>query len=193
MTTEHTTIHFDWLENQFFKRSLSDEERELLQGLKERRYRQSERIIEQGAEGGNLFILHAGKVSVEVTKDNVRTHLVNIEEGSVFGEMSFLSGGSTRADVIAKENCVVYVLKKAQFEEIMAQQKELAYALFQIMLGASTHAVIDLELRLLPFLRVVSEKVKNIPLFIKLTPVLFILIYILAFLYISIKDFHYGP
>jgi CRP/FNR family transcriptional regulator, cyclic AMP receptor protein len=193
MPNQQTSINFDWLENVFFKRPLNDHEKELLQGLKMYRHRQSERIIEQGAEGGNLFILHAGKVGVEVTKDGVRTPLVDIEEGSVFGEMSFLSGGLTRADVIAKENCVVYVLKKEQFETIMEQQKELAYALFQIMLGASTHSVIDLELRLLPFLRVVSEKVKNIPLFIKLTPVVFVIIYILAFLYISIKDFHYGP
>jgi len=187
------SINFDWLENDFFKRPLSDEEKELLQGMKERRHRQSERIIEQGTTGGNLFILHAGKVSVEITKDNVRTHLVDIEEGSAFGEMSFLSGGLTRADVIAKENCVVYILKKELFETIMDQQKELAYALFQVMLGASTHAVIGLELRLLPFLRVVSAKVKSIPLFIKLVPVVFVVIYILAFLYISIKDFHYGP
>jgi len=186
-------INFDWLENIFFNRSLSDEEKALLQGLKEYKHRQSERIIEQGSAGGNLFILHAGKVSVEVTKDKVRTHLVDIEEGSVFGEMSFLSGGLTRADVIARENCVVYVLKKELFETIMDQQKELAYALFQIMLGASTHAVIDLQLKLLPFLRVVSEKVKSIPLFIKVIPVVFVVIYILAFLYISVKDFHYGP
>lgn len=185
-------INFDWLENDFFKRSLSDEEKELLQGLTEHRYRQSERIITQGTDGGNLFILYAGKVSVEVTKDGVRTHLVDIEEGNVFGEMSFLSGGLTRADVIARENCVVYLLKKELFEEIMEKQKELAYALFQKMLGASTHAVIDLELRLLPFLRVVSEKVRSIPLIIKIIPVAFVIIYVLAFLYISIKDFHYG-
>lgn len=185
-------INFDWLENSFFKRSISDEEKELLQGLKERRYRQSERIIEQGTTGGNLFILYAGKVSVEVTKNGVRTHLVNIEEGSVFGEMSFLNGGLTRADVIAAENSVVYILKKEQFDIIMDQQKELAYGLFQNMLGASTHAVIDLELRLLPFLSVVSAKVKSIPLAIKIIPVAFVIIYILAFLYISIKDFNYG-
>ncbi len=185
-------INFNWLEDNFFKRPLTEDEKELLQGLTEHRHRQSERIITQGTDGGNLFILYAGKVSVEVTRDAVRTHLVDIEEGSVFGEMSFLSGGLTRADVIAKENCVVYRLKKELFEKIMEQNKELAYALFQSMLGASTHAVIDLELKLLPFLRVVSEKVKNIPLIIKLIPVLFVVIYILSFLYISIKDFHYG-
>jgi len=186
------TINFDWLENEFFKRSLDAEEKELLQGLTEHRHRQSERIITQGTDGGNLFILYAGKVSVEITKDNVRTHLVDIEEGCVFGEMSFLSGGLTRADVIAKENCVVYLMKKELFEKIMEQKKELAYALFQTMLGASTHAVIDLELKLLPFLRVVSEKVKSIPLVIKLIPIIFIVLYILSFLYISIKDFNYG-
>lgn len=186
-------INFDWLENDFFKRPISNEEKELLHGLQERRYRQSERIIEQGTAGGNLYILYAGKVSVEVTKDGVRTHLVDVGEGcSVFGEMSFLSGGLTRADVIAIENCVVYVLKKELFEKIMGQQKELAYKLFQSMLCASTHAVIDLELKLLPFLSVVSAKVRSIPLIVKLIPVIFIIVYILAFLYISIKDFQYG-
>lgn len=185
------SINFDWLEKNFFKRALSEGERSLLGEMQEFRHRQSERIIEQGKPGGRLFILHAGKVGVEMTKDGVRSHLVDIEASDVFGEMSFLSGGKTRADVIARENCVVYVLTKEQFETIMDQEKELAYALFQSMLGSASHVVANLDYKLLPFLRVVGEKVRRIPLVIKLIPVVFTIIYILAFLYISYKDFSY--
>jgi len=185
------SVNFDWLEKNFFKRELSDSERHLLEGMEEYRHRQSERIIEQGKPGGRLFILYAGKASVEMTKDGVRSHLVDIGEGGMLGEMSFLSGGNTRADVIAKENCVVYVLSKAQFETIMKEEKELAYSLFQGMLNSSSHVVANLDIKLLPFLRVVSEKVRHIPLIIKLIPVIFTIIYALAFFYISYKDFSY--
>lgn len=184
-------VNIEWLEKNVVKRTLNDNERRLLQEMNEYRHRQSERIIEQGKPGGRLFFLHAGKVSVEMTKDGVRSHLVDVSEGGIVGEMSFLSGKPARADVIAKENSVVYVLSKEQFETIMEQEKELAYALFQCMLGASSHVIANLDIKLLPFLRVVSEKVKNIPLIIKLIPVIFTIIYVLAFLYISYKDFDY--
>lgn len=185
------SVNFDWLEKNFFNRKLSDGERELLAGMQEYRHRQSERIIEQGKPGGKLYILYAGKVGVEMTKNGVRSHLVDVEAGGVLGEMSFLSGDKTRADVIARENCVVYVLTKEQFEAIMDREKELAYALFQCILGSTSHVVANLDYKLLPFLRVVSEKVRNIPLIIKLIPVIFTIIYVLAFLYISYKDFDY--
>jgi len=185
------SVNFDWLEKNFFKKSLSENERTLLGEMQEYRHRQSERIIEQGTPGGKLYILHAGKVRVDMTKNGVRSHLVDVEAGDVLGEMSFLSGEKTRADVVAKENCVVYVLSKEQFEKIMDQEKALAYALFQRMLGSSSHVVANLDYKLLPFLRVVSEKVRRIPLIIKLIPVIFTIIYVLAFIYISYKDFDY--
>jgi len=185
------SVDITWLEDKFFKRNLSESEKSVLSNLKEFKHRQSERIIEQGKPGGRLFILYAGKVGVEVISNGTRSHIVDIKEGNMIGEFSFLSGKETRADVIAMENCVVYMLTKEQFEIIMSSECQLAYDIFQRMLESSSHALINLEYKLLPFLKVVSEKVRNIPLIVKILPVIFVILYMLAFFYISWKDFSY--
>jgi len=185
------SINISWLEEKFFKRTLSESEKNTLSNLKEYKHRQSERIIEQGQPGGKLYIIYAGKLGVEVTKKGVRNHLLDVEEGGIVGEMSFLSDEKSKADVIAMENSVVYVLSKEDFETIMDSEHQLAYDIFQRILESTSHTILNLDYKLLPFLKVMGEKVKSIPLFIKILPVIFIILYVLAFFYISWKDFSY--
>ena len=119
------SINFKWLEEKFFNRKLTEREKVILGEMTEHRLRQSERLIEQGQAGGKLYILHAGKLGVEVTKEGVRSYLIDVQEGDLVGEMSFLSGKESKADVIAMENCVVYTLSKEQFEIIMNNSRHV--------------------------------------------------------------------
>jgi len=187
------SIDMAWLEKKFFGRKLSDETKELLGEMKESRHRQADRIIATGQKGGNLFIVYAGKVTVEMKDDEGNpTHMGDIGEGNVLGEMSFLNGKEASADVTAKDNTVVYIMPKSLFVKIMESDTDLALDIFEKILSSTSSVVLRLNYKLIPFMKVVKEKVKNIPLIIKLIPVIFTLIYTLAFIYISYKDFSYG-
>lgn len=187
------SINITWLEKNFFKRQLGEAERELLGEMKESRHRQADRIIATGQKGGNLYIIYAGKVSVEMIDDKgAPTHMGDVDEGNVLGEMSFLNDKPVSADVTAKDSTVVYIMSKELFLKIMESERVLAIEIFEKILSSTSHVILNLNYKLLPFIRVVSEKVKNIPLIIKLIPVIFTLLYVLGFLYISYKDFDYG-
>jgi CRP-like cAMP-binding protein len=171
---------------------LSESEKELLGQMSEYRHRQSERIIEQGTPGGKLYIIYAGKVSVELKDDKGSiSHMGDVGEGNVLGEMSFLNEKAASADVIAKENTVVYVMPRDLFLRIMDKERNLTLEIIERILCSTSHVILNLNYKLLPFVKVISEKVKNIPLIIKLIPVIFTLLYIGGFIYISFKDFSY--
>lgn len=163
-------VNMDWMEKLFFKRELTDGEKALLGGMEVRQHQQSEKVI---AQGGKLYILHAGELYIEVTKDDVSTYLMDVGEGNTVGEMTFLNGGQTNADVFAKKDCVVYVLTKQQFETIMREEPNLAYSIFQSILESASSVILDLDTRLFPFMNVVQEKFKAAPLFTKEARLLF--------------------
>jgi len=187
------SIDLNWLEKKFFKKTLSDSAKALLGEMKESRHRQADRIIATGQKGGNLYIIYAGKVTVEMKDDEGNpTHMGDIAEGNILGEMSFLNEKEASADITAKDNTVVYIMPKSLFIKIMDSERDLALDIFEKILESTSSIVLRLNYKLIPFMAVVREKVKNIPLIIKLIPVIFTLVYVLAFLYISYKDFSYG-
>ena len=186
-------IDTSWLAETILKRELTAAEKSALECLSVNNFAAGEKIITEGQAGGTLEIMRSGKAKVE---DNNRYEgrviLAEIEAGTLFGELSFLNSKRRTADVTALENCVIYRLKQDDFTELMKNHHELAYSILTAIMERQTSVIMSQRVTLAPLLRTLKDKAQKLPLFIKVAPVIFIILYIMAFFFISWKDFNYG-
>ncbi|HET7705196.1 MAG TPA: cyclic nucleotide-binding domain-containing protein [Thermoanaerobaculia bacterium] len=124
-----------------------------------------ERIIVQGRKGTSLFIVAEGNLEVMVRqKDGVDLPVAVLEQGSVFGEMSLLTGQRRSATVRSIETAVVYEVGQQQLAPILRSRPAAVNELAAIMAprlhatAAATHgyesrkAVVSLSRRIRTFL-----------------------------------------
>lgn len=186
-------VDISWLEKSILKRELTASERSALNCLTVSNVTSGKKIITEGQAGGTLEIMRSGKAKVE---DNNRYEgrviLAEIEAGTIFGELSFLNNKRRSADVTALENCVIYTLAHDDFTELMKNHHELAYTILTAIMDRQTSVIMSQRVTLAPLLRSLKDKAQKLPLFIKVAPLVFIVLYILAFFFISWKDFNYG-
>jgi len=184
-------MDFDWLEKSIAKRKLTTDERAALECVQATTYTVGQTIMAQGQPGGTLYLLRSGKASVEDNQNGNRMHLADVVEGECFGALTFLNGEPAMAEVLAQQNCEVYSLAHDDFSGLMRDQQDIAYAIFTHMLEHQAHVIKSMREALLPVLWKLKKKAEGLPLFVKLFPLFFIIAYILAFFYISYKDFSY--
>ena len=91
----------------------------------ERRFAPGERIIREGDEGDELFIIEQGRVRVEVGGRR-RKEVARLGAGQFFGEMSLMTGAERRASVSAIDEVVVLVLGKGAIAPVLAENPEFA-------------------------------------------------------------------
>ena len=186
------SVDIAWLEEKVLKRTLTSEERESLSCIQVKSYKAWDKIIEQNQPGGTLYIFRSGLADVEDNNGKEdRVRIANIKEGTMFGELSFMSDETTTAEVIAKEACEVYQISRDDFSELMRNQQALAYTFMCRILNNQGKIIREMNSQMIPILRNLSKKANSLPLFVKLFPIFFIIAYILAFFYISYKDFSY--
>jgi CRP-like cAMP-binding protein len=128
-------IDYSWLEEKVLGRKLGQVEREKLdQLLVEKHFAKSDKIVTQGQTGGILYILRSGLVEISTDNNGQQMHLGTAREGALFGEITFLTGDPTTANVVAAEDCTVYKLKRDDCSELMQSEPELVYAFMAYML-----------------------------------------------------------
>ncbi len=88
---------------------------ELAQRVVKERFAAGTTIIRQGDEGDKFYILRQGSVDVTRQTGDAREHLAQLHPGQFFGEAALLSGAPRNATVTAREDTVLYTLKKADF------------------------------------------------------------------------------
>ena len=185
------SIDIKWLEENILKRSATDVEREALQYLREHQYKTGATIVEQGKPGGQLYILRSGKASVEDNDSNVgRVRIASADAGAMFGELTFMNNHSTTAEVVAREDCIVYKLSRDDFSKLM-HERELGFAFFSAMLENQGNIIRTMNAQMVPVLQKLAKKAASLPAFVKIFALLFVLAYLSAFIYISFKDFAY--
>jgi small-conductance mechanosensitive channel len=111
---------------------------EMLQALAEkvstRRYAVGERILKQGDEGDQLFIVEHGEVAVVLEPENAAPiELARLGKGKFFGEMSLMTGARRTASVRATRECAVLVVGKSEFQETLHRAPELAEKISAIL------------------------------------------------------------
>ncbi len=114
---------------------LSDEMlQELAEKVSTRRYAAGERILKQGEEGDQLFIVEHGEVAVVLEPDgSPPIELARLDKGKFFGEMSLMTGAKRTASVRATRECAVLVVGKSEFQHTLQQAPELAEKISAIL------------------------------------------------------------
>jgi len=128
-------IDMKWLEEHVFLCKLDGEDQKMVEGLFEVvPYSNGDLIVSEGEPGGELFLLRSGRADISCHSNGNNVRVAEANEGSLFGEMGFLTGDLASATVIAVEDCVVYKLSRGSYSELMMKKQDLVYALFAYML-----------------------------------------------------------
>lgn len=101
--------------------------------LDRREYVPGETIFYQGDPSNCLYIIQVG--TVEISKMSSEegdeyTPLVELSEGNIFGEMSFLTESDRSASAVASTHVVLFSLSRDNFETIVEEHPSLACELY---------------------------------------------------------------
>ena len=100
--------------------------------LQKRVYKRDNMILMEEDFGDTLFLLNKGSVKITRLSDDGREVILSIlGEGDFFGEMSIFDGESRSANVVALEDSEVYMLKRADFLDLLEKHPKIAIALLQ--------------------------------------------------------------
>ena len=91
-------------------------------------------LFEQGSAGSSLFLVYQGLLNVFVkNKVGINERVNQLGAGSVFGEMSLLTGDLRNATVIPAIDSVVYEVNKAMIEPYLRQYPLLLAHIEQLL------------------------------------------------------------
>src|SRR5262249_21541454 len=110
----------------------------LADGLRHAPFARGEAMTRQGAEGDWLYMIVEGQASVRVSQDGVEKEVARLAPGTLFGEMSLMTGARRTATVVAATDVECYCLDKAAFQDILRARPELAEGMAAIL--AKRHA-----------------------------------------------------
>jgi CRP-like cAMP-binding protein len=86
-------------------------------------------LINEGEPSDCIYILHSGELRVSKFKDGHPIDLGFIKAGEIVGEISFLDNLSRSATVKAQTSCVVKMMNRAHFNEIIKDAHPLLQSL----------------------------------------------------------------
>jgi CRP/FNR family cyclic AMP-dependent transcriptional regulator len=87
-----------------------------------RRYPQGALILKEGAESGQLFVIHQGRVRIGKVVPGVGEEALTIlGPGEYFGEVEFLDGGLASAQAVAHTECEILSLPHAEVADLMVR------------------------------------------------------------------------
>jgi len=108
-----------------------DDALRLSEAFRERRVTQRTTIVREGEAGSSLFILAEGLVGVERIQPETgqSVQLAQLEPGSVFGEMSLLTGQVRSATIRALTDALLYEVDGGALAPILQRRPELTQLL----------------------------------------------------------------
>jgi CRP-like cAMP-binding protein len=109
----------------FFQKLQPEERAAIAERFRPRRFGRGARIVEEGAAGGGLYLILVGEVEVVRGTGEAEVTLGTLGEGSYFGEMSLLRGGTASATVRAGRMTEVVQLPPRDFYEVVSQHPVL--------------------------------------------------------------------
>ncbi len=106
-----------------FKSLTSEETRLVASVCEERRYRDNEKIIDEGIHGPGLFIVNTGKVHVFKSVRGEKQQRINeLFAGDHFGEMSLVTDRPTSASVRAEGETQCLFIPRDRFLELIERE-----------------------------------------------------------------------
>jgi small-conductance mechanosensitive channel len=113
---------------------LSTEETQMLaQAATSHVFAPDETVIRAGDPGSSMFVVHNGRVSVQLT-DNGRSRTVaTLSEGGFFGEMALFTGEPRTANIVAVEETEVLEIGHAAMKQVFDSNPDLVESLSHII------------------------------------------------------------
>ena len=110
---------------------LTDEDLEAIAKVTvSRSYDKDQIIILAEEEGDALFIIDSGQVKVSIVSEDGREVILSLlGDGAVFGELSLLDGKPRSANVVATENSALYMVRRADFLQLIYKVPKISIAL----------------------------------------------------------------
>jgi len=108
---------------------------ELANNIEIREYAPGTRIVTQGDEGREFFMITAGRVDITRVESGKEHSVTQLEAGSFFGEVALIKDQPRNANVTAMEPTICYVLDREEFRSVVDSsdsfESELRKALFE--------------------------------------------------------------
>ncbi len=105
----------------------------LLNSLRFKHIKTGERLITQGNEGNNLYIIRGGSCIVLLEKDNAFHPIARLKAGDIVGEMAVLTGERRSTHVDAETDMDLWSLNRAQFDTLCQEHPDLRNFLTEIV------------------------------------------------------------
>lgn len=91
----------------------------------------NELLLKENQITRSLFLIDEGEVSVYLTKGLSEEEIKVNKQGDMFGEMSFLDGKLHSANVKAKSDLKLFIMRKNEFDELIKKNPIIGVKLYQ--------------------------------------------------------------
>lgn len=88
-----------------------------------------ETVIRSGDEGSSMFVVHEGKVSVQINDNGTPRSVAVLNEGDFFGEMALFTGEPRTANIVAMEETEVLEIGFKAMKHLFDTNPDLVEAL----------------------------------------------------------------
>lgn len=111
----------------------ADETTMLAQAAVSHVFAPGEMVIRAGDPGSSMFVVHHGRVSVQVSENGRPRTVATLNEGDFFGEMALFTGEPRTANVLALEETEVLEIGHAAMKRVFDTNPDLVESLSFIM------------------------------------------------------------
>ncbi len=92
-----------------------------------------ETVIHAGEPGSSMFVVHRGKVSVQINDNGRPRTVATLNEGAFFGEMALFTGEPRSANIVADEETEVLEIGHDAMKHVFETNPALVESLSQII------------------------------------------------------------
>lgn len=92
-----------------------------------------ETVIRAGDPGSSMFVVHNGRVSVQVTENGRARTVATLSDGAFFGEMALFTGEPRTASIVAIEETEVLEIGHAAMKHVFDNNPDLVESLSYII------------------------------------------------------------
>ena len=103
-----------------------DELRQLAKATAGHVFAPSETLIRAGDEGSSMFVVHSGRVAVQISDRGGPRTVAELTEGNFFGEMALFTGAPRTANIVALEETEVLEIGHTAMKHIFETNPGLA-------------------------------------------------------------------
>jgi small-conductance mechanosensitive channel/CRP-like cAMP-binding protein len=104
----------------------ADELRQLAKATVVHVFAPGETLIRAGDEGSSMFVVHNGRVEVQVSDRGTARTVATLTDGNFFGEMALFTGEPRTANIVAVEETEVFEIGHAAMKHLFETNPDLA-------------------------------------------------------------------